>query len=214
MAQGNNFTANYHNNQINYTEEKIMAKGRLIFTKGDGYMYERDGKTYALLEGKTIGANATSDLCFVMETDENGYKDFAGWFCIGSADSNPNELLKSCDTYVFDESPEHRKLVNATEEIKKLKEENEQLKKLLLQMEKKTDTEDIKVTRKQFCDFRDIAEQLMFNGTEDEGERFGCYGKDVTVHWNGMYCNCEDGAAPSNYIFPAILELDEECDDE
>lgn len=192
-----------------------MNKGKLIFTKGNGYSYERDGRTYDLLEGTAIGCDCTSDICFVIETDDEGcYMDFHTWFCLGNADNNPESLLEICDECITGEPTAEQKLIDVRKENKKLKAENEQLKKLLLQMEKKTETEDIKVTCKQFCDFRDIAEQLMFSGTEDEGERFGVYGKPVTVHWNGMYCDCNDGALPSNYIFPALRELDEELEEE
>ena len=193
-----------------------MNKGKLIFTKGNGYSYERDGRTYDLLEGKAIGCDCTSDICFVMETDDEcGYKDLHTWFYLGGCrDNNPKILLEICDACITGEPTAEQKLIDVRKENEKLKAENEQLKKLLLQMEKKTETKDIKVTCKQFCDFRDIAEQLMFSGTEDEGERFGVYGKPVTVHWNGMYCDCNDGALPSNYIFPALRELDEELEEE
>lgn len=187
-----------------------MNKGKLIFTKENGYSYERDGRTYALLEGKTIGRDLTSDICFVIETDEEGcYLDLNTWFFLAMA-KDPEEILGVCDECITGEPTAEQKLIDVKKENEKLKAENEQLKKLLLQMEKKTETKDIKVTCTQFCDFRDIAEQLMFNGTEDEGERFGVYGKNVTVHWNGMYCDCYDGAVPSNYIFPAIREAVED----
>lgn len=191
-----------------------MNKGKLIFTKENGYSYERDGRTYALLEGKTIGRDLTSDICFAIETDEEGcYMDLNTWFFLAMA-KDPEEILGVCDECITGEPTAEQKLIDIKRENEKLKTENEQLKKLILEMEKKTETKDIKITRKQFCDFRDIAEQLMFSGTNDEGERFGVYGKPVTVHWNGMYCDCNDGALPSNYIFPALRELDEELDEE
>lgn len=30
------------------------------------------------------------------------------------------------------------------------------------------------------------------------------YGHSFTVHWNGIYCDCGDGATPSNHLVPAI----------
>ena len=30
--------------------------------------------------------------------------------------------------------------------------------------------------------------------------------------WHGMYCSCSDGATPSNYIIPAIVDCDNELD--
>ena len=69
---------------------------------------------------------------------------------------------------------------------------------------------DKKLTRKEFVRAFNAAIDYMF-ATDDTDN---IYGKDITIHWNGYYCNCSDGATPSNYIIPAILECDEELDDE
>lgn len=36
------------------------------------------------------------------------------------------------------------------------------------------------------------------------------YGHDFTIHWHGIYCNCGDGAMPSNHIIPGIEGVNEE----
>lgn len=110
-----------------------MNKGKLIFTKGDGYSYERDGRTYNLLEGITFRTKRSSDICFVIETDDEGcYMDLHTWFCLGGIDNNPESLLEICDEYITGEPTAEQKLIDVREENKKLKAENEQLKKLLL----------------------------------------------------------------------------------
>ena len=40
------------------------------------------------------------------------------------------------------------------------------------------------------------------------------YGHDITIHWHGIYCNCGDGATPTNYIISAIEEMLEEDSEE
>ena len=43
-------------------------------------------------------------------------------------------------------------------------------------------------------------------------EKYGIYGHDFTIHWNGIYCNVGDGATPANHIIPAIEDCSEELD--
>ena len=40
------------------------------------------------------------------------------------------------------------------------------------------------------------------------------YGNDVTVHWNGIYCTCGDGATAYNHIIAGIDGADSELDPE
>lgn len=47
--------------------------------------------------------------------------------------------------------------------------------------------------------------------TPDEVEN-DIYGHDITVHWHGIYCNCGDGAIPSNHIIPGIEGVNDEDD--
>lgn len=77
---------------------------------------------------------------------------------------------------------------------------------------------DKKVSRKEFLRLYDAAMTMMdyYEGTK-ETERFNhVYGHnyDVTVHWNGVYCNCSDGATAWNHIIDNIKYVDEEVDDE
>ena len=78
-------------------------EGKLTYTKGDGYHFERNGKEYVLLEGKAIGCNATSDICFAVELDkECGYKRVYNWFMLG-LDTTPEGLYDSCDDWITDD---------------------------------------------------------------------------------------------------------------
>ena len=36
--------------------------------------------------------------------------------------------------------------------------------------------------------------------------------KDFTVHWNGIYCDCLDCCHPSNYLIPAIKDIEEDAE--
>lgn len=74
---------------------------------------------------------------------------------------------------------------------------------------------DQKVTRREFLDLYNAALTMRdyYDGT-DEKERFNhVYGYDVTVHWNGVYCNCSDGATAYNHIICGVEGADEELDD-
>lgn len=74
------------------------------------------------------------------------------------------------------------------------------------------------VTRKEFLKLYDAALEMLkyWNGT-DEKERFNhIYGHDydVTIHWNGVYCNCSDGATAWNHIVSNIADVIDELGDE
>jgi len=68
------------------------------------------------------------------------------------------------------------------------------------------------VTRKDFL--RAYRQELDAMWNDDNTDKYNIYGKDFTIHWNGIYCNVGDGATPSNYIIPAIQDCDEELDEE
>lgn len=110
-----------------------MSKGKLIFNGKGGWSYERDGRTYDLLEGMSLGGYSTSALCFVMETDENGYKDFTNWFCCDCM--TPEELLKTCDEYITNEPTLEEQLIALRKEMITLKEENDRLRKIINQIQ-------------------------------------------------------------------------------
>ena len=89
---------------------------------------------------------------------------------------------------------------NKVEEIEK---SNEMLRKAMIHLTGKGNTTDIKVSRSDFIKMHEMAVNEMFeNNSED----------NITIHWHGMYCSCSDGATPSNYIIPAIVNCDEELD--
>ena len=48
-------------------------------------------------------------------------------------------------------------------------------------------------------------------GKDDHGK---IYGNDVTIHWNGMFCTCEDGATAYNYIISGLEDVISELDGE
>ena len=100
-------------------------------------------------------------------------------------------------------------------EIKTLKEDYEKRLEFLqeavkqLMVTRTTSTADIKVGKRDFL--------AIYNKALDEmcsSEDNYIYGHDITVHWHGIYCNCGDGAVPSNYIIPSIKEMLDEDDDE
>lgn len=94
-------------------------------------------------------------------------------------------------------------LVAARNKIKELEVANKLLRNAILQLTKnKRETEDVRVSRKDFL--------KLHVASEDDD----VYGYPITVHWHGIYCDCSDGATPSNHIIPGILSCDEELDGE
>ena len=73
---------------------------------------------------------------------------------------------------------------------------------------------DVRVSKTDFLQMYQKALDYMWE--QEEKSEDPCdgsndiYGKNFTVHWNGIYCDCGDGAAPSNYIIPAIEGIDDE----
>lgn len=74
------------------------------------------------------------------------------------------------------------------------------------------------VTREEFLRLYDEAFREMDrlsnleenkNKTPDEFDN-DIYGKEITVHWNGYYCNCGDGAIAYNNIICGVKNCDEE----
>lgn len=78
-------------------------------------------------------------------------------------------------------------------------------------MKKGGTSEDVRVSKADFVAIYNNALNEMFDIMERcEGDETpdditnDIYGHDFTVHWHGIYCNCGDGAAPSNYLIPGI----------
>lgn len=65
----------------------------------------------------------------------------------------------------------------------------------------------VRVSRIDFLEMYETALSYMWDHSDEDND---IYGKDFTIHWNGIYCNCGDGAAPSNHIIPGIEFLNEE----
>ena len=76
--------------------------------------------------------------------------------------------------------------------------------------------EGLQVTKTDFLAIYNKALNAMFkaeeNGTLTDDNDI--YGYDFTIHWHGIYCNCYDGAIPSNHIIPAIEGVNDEDPDE
>ena len=103
------------------------------------------------------------------------------------------------------------------ETVANLKKEKNNMHRLLFALLKRVKSnadKDILVTRSDFVKLYNAAVEDMFDHMESGDDDNLIYGHDVTVHWNGIYCNCSDGATVANYIIPAIEDVMEEYGDE
>lgn len=100
-----------------------------------------------------------------------------------------------------------REIDEKDSEIKTLKERINFLQEALLKKEG-VPNGDVRISR------RDLFELWEKCTEDDENGNFRyedlVYGKDVTVHWNGFYCDCYDGATAYNNIISALPGLDDE----
>lgn len=115
---------------------------------------------------------------------------------------------------VMMKADEYRDLMIDYGKLEELKVSNEMLRKALLQItrDKNYVPKEVRVSRKDFIKMHEMALDMMFeNETETETD---IYNHNVTVHWHGIYCDCGDGATPSNHIIPSIAGCDEEWDGE
>lgn len=71
-------------------------------------------------------------------------------------------------------------------------------------------TTDIELTQKEFLMAYNAAVENMFENLENGIDDNEIYGHDVTVHWHGVYCNCEDGATVTSTVIDGV----EACSDE
>lgn len=77
------------------------------------------------------------------------------------------------------------------------------------------ETEDKKISRKDFVMLHEYMVKQMDNVADNfTKENNAIYGHEITVHWHGFYCDCSDGAIPANNIIPAIQSVDDEEGDE
>ena len=107
---------------------------------------------------------------------------------------------------------EHKQTINEYEKRLDL------MQAAIKQLMKKDGTfEDVRVSKADFLaiyqkalkEMWDIMDKCEGDETPDDITNDIC-GHDFTVHWHGIYCNCGDGAAPSNYIIPGIEGILEE----
>lgn len=152
----------------------------------------------------------------------NGYE----WLSV----SNIVELAHDCQLY--DEF--EYELEEKEKQIDKLKKQIEELK---ADYEKRLDfmqtailtlskgdaaTQDTRVSKADFLAIYQKALNKFFDIMDGEKETDktpddvpnDIYGHDITIHWHGIYCNCGDGATPSNIIIPAIEDVLSEDDSE
>ena len=74
---------------------------------------------------------------------------------------------------------------------------------------------DRKVSMTEFLKIYNKALGEMFeNNDNDDYEDNKIYGHDVTIHWNGIYCNVGDGATAYNHIISNIESVLEELGEE
>ena len=99
-------------------------------------------------------------------------------------------------------------------EIKELEKRCEMLQNavIILSREKGTESTDVRIPKVDFLKMYDKAVNDMFDRPADD--KNDIYGYDITIHWHGVYCNCSDGATPSNYIIPALQDLTDEDSEE
>ena len=99
-------------------------------------------------------------------------------------------------------------------EIKELTKRCEMLQNaiMILSRDLGSRTADVRISKLDFLQMYDKAVNDMFDRPADD--KNDIYGYDITIHWHGVYCNCSDGATPSNYIIPALQELCEEDSEE
>lgn len=99
-------------------------------------------------------------------------------------------------------------------EIKELEKRCEMLQNavMILTRGQGTKTTAVRVSKLDFIQMYDKAVDDMFDRPADD--KNDIYGYDVTIQWHGVYCNCADGATPSNYILSALKDLCEEDPDE
>ena len=95
-------------------------------------------------------------------------------------------------------------LANARDERNTLKRQLEEMDKALLAAtrKRKEHTEDVLLSREAFVRLANKA------SVEDD-----CWYHDITVHWHGLYCNCDSLAQTFEFIIGGIEGLIEQIDD-
>lgn len=94
-------------------------------------------------------------------------------------------------------------------ELEQLKKEVEELRAVVLKAtrNKEMQTEDILVSMRTFYNL------AMSATSSDDGMEEDIYGHDITVHFHGLYCNCQDGAIAYNEIIEGVKECSDEYEE-
>lgn len=99
--------------------------------------------------------------------------------------------------------------------LNKSAEENEILRSAVMKMVRnfqRKPTSDIELSRREFLAVYNAAVCEMFEKEEYGIDDNEIYGYDVTVHWHGFYCNCEDGATVTNTVIDGVEACADELD--
>lgn len=116
--------------------------------------------------------------------------------------------MKRLGQYYCLTEEEYTKL-NKVEELEK--EYNNLLNLVARVLPHEKETEDKKISRKDFVMLHEYMVKQMDNVADNfTKENNAIYGHEITVHWHGFYCDCSDGAVPANNIIPAIQSVDDE----
>lgn len=104
------------------------------------------------------------------------------------------------------------------QEIDTLKKRIELLQYALIEATTPLPQQDKRISRKDFIEIYGKCVVGMFE-EDDKGIENGpyngrIYGNDMTIHWNGMYCNCGSGAIIANEIIPGIREVEKDDEEE
>lgn len=94
-------------------------------------------------------------------------------------------------------------------------EENEILRSAVMKMIRhfqRKPMSDIELSRREFLAVYNAAVADMFEKEEYGINENDIYGYDVTVHWHGFYCNCEDGATVTNTVIDGVEACADELD--
>lgn len=137
--------------------------------------------------------------------------------------SNVVELVNDCEPYDRHETElnrAERKIESLEKDLERIKDEYEKrlakLHKAILQLTKEEKPlEGVRVTKTDFLAIYEKALDEMWKAEESgDFDNNDIYGYNFTVHWHGIYCDCSDGAIPSNHIIPGIEGCNSEDPDE
>ena len=179
-----------------------VTQANAEYTGGNIYRY-----TAKTSLGLYMIGDSEWDCIYLVDSDPNATEDswYSEWMDehqVGDELENDEyyKALREMLTWIIENEPDGNYAVNEIEdnladEMKAWKGEEED------------GTTDRLVSKEEFLEIYNAALTLMFNDIDNSL----IYGKDVTIHWNGIYCNCGDGATAYNHIIQGIQDvIDEE----